>query len=70
MEFPYLIFEQEPRAGEHVRIWREQEDRFSFEHLMPTGKGITIPCATLSEALSLWEGLKAKMLLGEHAASA
>ena len=37
---------------------------------MPTGKGITIPCATLSEALSLWEGLKAKMLLGEHAASA
>ena len=69
MEFPYLIFEQEPRAGEHIRIWREQEDRFSFEHLMPTGKGITIPCSTLSEALSLWESLKAEITLRERAAS-
>ncbi len=70
VEFPYLIFEQEPRAGEHIRIWREQEDRFSFEHLMPTGKGITIPCASLSEALSLWEGFKAKMLIQERTAKA
>jgi hypothetical protein len=70
VEFPYLIFEQEPRAGEHIRIWREQEDRFSFEHLMPTGKGITIPCSTLSEALSLWESLKAKIVLEERTAKA
>ena len=53
-----LIHDHEIAAGDHVRIWRQDDNRFLFEHLMPTGKGVTIVCATLKEALSLWKRLE------------
>lgn len=58
MPLSYLIYEKQVAAGEHVRIWRQQDGRFSFEHLMPTGKGSTVLCATLQEALMLRDQIK------------
>ena len=62
MRIPHLVFEQHTPGGEHLRIWRQQDGGFSFEHLEPTGKGITISCTTLGEALMLWRRLKERRI--------
>ena len=49
-----LIHDRQVAAGEHVRIWENRNGQFLFEHLMPTGKGVAITCASIDEALSLW----------------
>ncbi len=53
MDNARLLFEQRLRAGERIRLWHQGEGRYLFEHLMPTGKGRTIPCATLEEVRKL-----------------
>ncbi|MDA0746394.1 MAG: hypothetical protein O2954_07735 [bacterium] len=58
---PYLIFEQEPRAGEHVRIWFHGDGRFGFEHLQASGKGTSISCPTLGDAMLLWKQIKRRL---------
>ena len=60
MQAHHLVFEQQLAAGEHVRIWRQKDGQFSFEHLLPTGKGRTITCPTIEEAMLLWQQAKAR----------
>ena len=61
-ERPTLIFEQDISGGEHIRIWRYEDGRFSLEHLKPTGKGTTIFCSTFEEAVELWCRREPKMM--------
>ncbi len=53
-----LVFEKRFTNGERVRIWRQRGAHFDFEHLMPTGKGRIISCATLGQAMVLWSLLR------------
>jgi hypothetical protein len=53
-----LVFEKRFANGERVRIWRQRGAHFDFEHLMPTGQGRIISCATLGQAMVLWSLLR------------
>jgi hypothetical protein len=53
-----LILEDHKGQGEHIRIWRDTDQGFYCEHLKPSGKAITVPCATLKEAMEFWRNLK------------